>query len=537
MAGCALCGAPTRQAFLDEAGWLDRSVVDRLARAHPRWRQADGACPACIQEAILASTLVDGRRAFEGRVQSVWPLDANAAFGAIPTPLRMRADPRFKGQGSTIAVIDAAFFPHPDLARPENRIVAWANATEDPVAERWYEKDEVPVWPMSASDRAGVWHGLMTSVTAAGNGWLSHGLYSGLAPESAVVLVQVGAGGAITSDAILRALRWLRTHAERLELRVVSVSVAGDAGEAGRPDAIDEEVAALTAAGIAVVAAAGNDGRRHLLPPATAADAITVGGLDDHNVLTAGERSLWHSNYGASAGQRPKPEVVAPSLWTVAPVLPQSEIAVEAAELFRHRVDDRSGDVDRRIAALRLVTPHYQHVEGTSFAAPIVAAVVACMCQANPRLTPARIKELLVLSATRIADAPDERQGAGVVDAGVAVAAALADERTNHAAVRQMPLITSDAVRFVLHDRDARSVTVLGSWNQWRSPGVAARRSAAGVWHADVPRPAAGRYSYKFLLDGRRWLPDPANPQRMVNDEGQINSVFDVDATAPRERV
>jgi 1,4-alpha-glucan branching enzyme len=100
-----------------------------------------------------------------------------------------------------------------------------------------------------------------------------------------------------------------------------------------------------------------------------------------------------------------------------------------------------------------------------------------------------------------------------------------------------MPLITSDAVRFVLHDRDARSVTVLGSWNQWHSPGVAALQFAPGIWHAEVPRPAAGRYSYKFLLDGRRWLPDPANPQRMVNDEGQINSVFDVAATAQRERV
>lgn len=530
MAGCALCGAPTPQALLDEAGWLDQRVVDRLARTHPRWRQADGACPACIQEAVLASVLVAGRHAFEGRVQSVWPLDAKAAFGAIPTPLRMRADPRFKGKGSSIALIDAAFFPHPDLVRPVNRILAWANATEDPVIERWYEEDDVPVWPMSAHDGSGVWHGLMTSATAAGNGWLSHGLYSGPASESDLILVQVGGGGEITSEAIARALRWLRTHAERLKLSVVSLSVAGHAVEAATANPVDEEVAALTGAGIVVVAAAGNDGQRHLLPPATSADAITVGGLDDHNVLTAGQWTLWHSNYGATAGRLPKPEVVAPSLWVVAPLLPQSEVAIEAAHLFRQRVEDWSREVDRRIAALRLVTPHYQHVEGTSFAAPIVAAVVACVRQANPRLTPARIKELLMLSATRIADAPDERQGAGVVDAGAAIAAALADGRTNHTAVRQMPLITDDAVRFVFHDRDAQSVTVLGSWNQWQSPGVAARQSAAGVWQACVPRPAAGRYSYKFVLDGAKWLPDPANPQRMVNDEGQVNSVFDVGA-------
>ena len=139
-----------------------------------------------------------------------------------------------------------------------------------------------------------------------------------------------------------------------------------------------------------------------------------------------------------------------------------------------------------------------------------------------------RIKQLLVMSATRIPGAPDERQGAGVVDAGVAVAAALADQHSGSAGPRQMPLIADDGVRFVFHDRDARSVAVLGSWNQWQSPGAMAQQLAAGVWHARVPRPAAGRHSYKFLLDGMRWLPDPANPLRTVTDEGQINSVFDI---------
>ena len=312
---------------------------------------------------------------------------------------------------------------------------------------------------------------------------------------------------------------------------MVSLSVAGDPVEPGEPNPVDDEVAALTADGIVVVAAAGNGGQRHLVPPATSAEAITVGGLDDHNVLTSREWSLWHSNYGATNGRLPKPEVVAPSLWTIAPVLPYSEVASEAAALFRRRAEAPSEKVDRRIAELRLVTPHYQHVDGTSFAAPIVAAVIACMRQANPRLTPARIKGLLMLSATRIPDAADERQGAGVVDAGLAVAAALSDGPANHA-VRQMPLIMEDAVRFVFHDRNARSVTVLGSWDQWHSPVIAAQQSAAGVWLARVRRPAAGRYNYKFLLDGTTWLPDPANPVRMVNDEGQINSVFEVSPAA-----
>jgi hypothetical protein len=37
-----------------------------------------------------------------------------AAFGAIPTPLRLHADPRLTGRGSVIALIDRGFYPHPD---------------------------------------------------------------------------------------------------------------------------------------------------------------------------------------------------------------------------------------------------------------------------------------------------------------------------------------------------------------------------------------------------------------------------------------
>ena len=142
--------------------------------------------PGVRPEVLLETLLLDGRGALEGRVQSVWPLDSQAAFGAIPTPLRLRADPRFTGHGCAIALVDAAFFPHPDLVRPENRIRAWANATLAPMATRWFTPDDVPSWPGPADTGRAQWHGLMTSVTAAGNGWLSHGLYRGLAPEADV---------------------------------------------------------------------------------------------------------------------------------------------------------------------------------------------------------------------------------------------------------------------------------------------------------------------------------------------------------------
>lgn len=526
MRRCALCRTPTPTDVLAEARWLDPRVVDRLIAEHPRWRQADGACPACIQEALLDTLHRSGRNELAGRVQNVWPLDAGAAFGALPTPLRMRADSRFTGRGLTLALVDADFAPHPDLVRPTNRIRAWADASREALVSCEYGPDDIPTGlPSSSTGDAGRWHGLMTSATAAGNGWLSHGLYRGLAPDADLVLVQVADDGRITNDALVRALQWIADRSAAYGIRVVSMSVAGEAGDASS-DAVEEAVATLVSRGVTVVCAAGNAGRRALVPPATAIDAITVGGLDDHNVIDARRGDLWHSDYGVTRHLSPKPEVVAPSIWVVAPLLPGTAVAREASALFDERA--RRADAQQRIDALKLVTPHYQHVEGTSFAAPIVAGVVACMLESHPGLTPARVKELLMLSATRVEGAPDDRQGAGAVDAGLAVAAAQADRYVPDAAHRVMPIVDPDHVRFVLHDHHAQAVTIVGSWNGWRVPGAVADR-ADGAWRASVPRPSPGRHSYKYLLDGSHWLPDPANPYRVVDDNGQVNSVFVTD--------
>jgi len=32
----------------------------------------------------------------------------------------MHSDPRFSGKGVTIALVDAGFYPHPDLVQPHN---------------------------------------------------------------------------------------------------------------------------------------------------------------------------------------------------------------------------------------------------------------------------------------------------------------------------------------------------------------------------------------------------------------------------------
>jgi serine protease AprX len=413
LTACPLCSAPATPGDLAEAGWLDPQVMARIAERSPAWRRESGACPACVQQALLQALLEKGDAALHDSIQSVWPLDAEAAFGAIPTPLRMHADPRFTGRGITIALLDSGFYPHHDLVAPRNRIRAWVDAGQGSPDVRCFGPDETPHWPGWDAAASWQWHGLMTSAVAAGNGALSHGLYRGLASEADLVLIQVrDAEDHITNASIARALDWLRAHGPALGVRVVSMSVSGDAVEplAGNP--VDAAVAALVADGVVVVAAAGNDGVRRLVPPATAPYALTIGGLDDMNTFDHAARTLWHSNYGLSSLGAFKPELVAPSIWVVAPILPGTTRAGEAITLFERRVCGDSA-VESLVAETKLVTPHYQHVDGTSFAAPLVAGTIACMLEANPSLTPALVRDVLLVAAHVVPGASVERQGAG----------------------------------------------------------------------------------------------------------------------------
>ncbi len=512
---CPLCGTPSDPAVLAEA------------HEYAFWRDSSGACPACVQQTLLCTLLVAGDTALHSSVQSVWPLDAEAAFGIIPTPLRLHADPRFVGRQVTIALVDSGFYPHPDLTQPRQRIRAWVDATGDPVKVVVLGPDDPVDWPGARAGAESQWHGTMTSVVAAGNGFMSRGLYRGLAHEAELVLIQVrGENGRITDANLTRALTWVYDHATDFGIRVVSLSVGGDGftGPGGSP--VDDAVMALVSSGVSVVAAAGNDGVRRLIPPATAPLAITVGGIDDHNVFSHTEVTLWHSNYGEGEGGNPKPELVAPSLWVAAPVLPETPLAQQAQALFARR---RAGDAsaDEAIAECKLITPHYMHVDGTSFAAPVVASAIACMLEANPALESLAVRDALVATAHPVQGAPPERQGAGALDAGRAVLFALAEHHRHELSWPFSPVLAGEEMSFRLHDHSAGTVAVFGTWDGWRNPWPAALVEP-GFWETSVRAFTAGTYQYKFLLDGTRWLNDPGNPHKSSDGLGGLNTVVRV---------
>src|SRR5438067_8820655 len=68
-----------------------------------------------------------------------------------------------------------------------------------------------------------------------------------------------------------------------------------------------------------------------------------------------------------------------------------------------------------------VINQYYKYVDGTSFAAPIVSSIIACMLEANPKLSSHEIKRILIGTAERVSDVEVDRQGWGVVNARRAV--------------------------------------------------------------------------------------------------------------------
>lgn len=75
--------------------------------------------------------------------------------------------------------------------------------------------------------------------------------------------------------------------------------------------------------------------------------------------------------------------------------------------------------------------------------------------------------------------------------------------------------------QFVLKAPSASHVALAGDFSGWQ-PVHVMTRSESGIWTIVVPLDP-GVHDYAFVVDGERWIPDPAAPQ--VNDGfGGVNS-------------
>jgi len=362
-------------------------------------------------------------------------------YTILPTAVRCGAPHHITGRGITIAFIDSGFYPHPDLT---GRVLCHADATSGRIVEgrRFYN----PEWFS--------WHGQMTSVIAAGAG----DAFPGIAREANLVLIKVSNRlKQIKERDILRGFDWLLANHRRFNVRVINVSVGGDFESLDAHHPLHRIVAQLTAEGITVCVAAGNRPQSHLVPPASAIEAITVGGYDDGN---SRDPSNWHP-YGSSWGQAydgsRKPELIAPARWIASPILPGTSEANRAywlAQLINTDVQYdpshyqetvrrvlREGYKDLGISyesALRpdaevyhhlqfwinrdkVIDATHQHVDGTSVSVAMVSAMVAQLLEVRPDLTPAQVKALLMETAVLHPAISHEQQGGGMVNPAQAI--------------------------------------------------------------------------------------------------------------------
>jgi serine protease AprX len=431
---CPVCSRETRDEYVPLIALAED--LQALIRANaPDTNTFEAVCARCV-------------RLFERAKEHILSEAAMTKDGShvLSTPLRLDADERFTGKDVTIAFLDSGFYPHVDLTTPDNRILAYQNMNaKDGEIASLFEPDVAS------------WHGMMTSVVAAGNGSLSNGFYRGIAPDARVVLVKLARTGRITDQNIQDGLEWILENRAKYNIRIINVSAGGDGEQSYLHDSLSQAVEECVKQGITVVCAVGNAGHlptHPVFPPASAPSCIAVGGLDDQNSINRARRGMYRSSYGPTLDGLQKPEIIAPSIWVPAPILPNTPTAQQAALLETldkaedaelHAIIEENKGIEpdleaaldrpaymiRQIIALKLrqenvITAHYKFVDGTSFSAPIVSSVVAQMLEANPRLSPQQIKRILISTAERLPHYEVDRQGWGVIDPRRAVETALA---------------------------------------------------------------------------------------------------------------
>ncbi|HEU4594431.1 MAG TPA: S8 family serine peptidase [Pyrinomonadaceae bacterium] len=269
-------------------------------------------------------------------------------------------------------------------------------------------------------------HGTHVASIAAGSGAVSNGAYQGIAPSAKIINLRVlGTSGTGTTSAILRALDWVMTNRTNptYNIKVVNMSLGTAAIDSYVFDPLCVAVRRLTAAGIVVVAAAGNEGKDGfgnrlygmIHSPGNDPSVITVGAVNtfgtdvrmDDGIASFSSRGPTRSFWTDGAGVRHfdnlvKPDLAAPGNRIIAAASPNNLLLLSNPLLDAYV----SGSPNKR----------QMYMSGTSMATPVVAGAAALLKQANPTLTPSLVKMALMYTAQPLAGFNNLEQGSGALN-------------------------------------------------------------------------------------------------------------------------
>ncbi|GGY21772.1 S8 family serine peptidase [Paludibacterium paludis] len=361
-----------------------------VALALSRNVSQDAAVEYAEPDLLLKPLSVSSHARFAGQ----WALHGSTmAGGALNVADAWRIT---RGGGVTVAVLDSGYRPHRDLARnvlPGHTFISDADNARNSVGREagavdpgTYRAEDECDADSPASDSN--WHGTQVAGIIAANGAVA-----GVAPESRILPVRVlGRCGGKISD-VVAALYWAAglpvagVPDNTSPARIVNLSLGA---ELPCMHSMRRAIADLFRRNVLVVAAAGNAARnaRNSMP-ASCPGVLSVAASDRNGNIA------YYSNYGAMVSM-------------TAPGGDQSRGPDEGILVVSN--DGRTvpgGD-------------SYDHSQGTSMAAPHVAGVAALALAANPALTAADLRNLLIRTAR---PAPGACPGcsAGIVDAAAVV--------------------------------------------------------------------------------------------------------------------
>lgn len=366
---------------------------------------------ASPDQLIAVSRLPNVRSLYQNRTLQLTADPANGTTGVARTRrdadlMRANAGTPLSGRGVTVAVLDTGVdATHGDLAGRVAQNVKLADLQSASVGFNY----PVNVENLPNTDQV-YGHGTFVAGVIGGNGTKSGGQYAGVAPGARLVGMSAGDLNLVF---VLNGLDYLLERGASLGVRVVNCSFsAGTVFDYNDPVNIATKM--LTDRGINVVFSAGNTGAGwHTLNPYAAAPwVVSVGATDFKGRLAD------FSSRGDFASRMFRPTLVAPGVRVVS--LRSSGLSVTGVEGIGFNGD--TGIAPGNV-------PFYTTASGTSFSAPQVAGAIALMLEANPKLTPAEVRDILQRTATPLAAYYAHEVGAGMLNTHAAVLEAMFPER------------------------------------------------------------------------------------------------------------